>query len=97
MGALRGGVTRSAPIAAAGATQRWDARATAAAELTVQIVGKDFGPVFVKAESGMIVAADRPVSYMRGWELRRAIALAERWHWKFVLSDDERVQLEQQQ
>jgi hypothetical protein len=45
----------------------------------MQITGKDFGPVFVKAKSGMIVAADRPVSYMRGWELRRAVALAERW------------------
>jgi hypothetical protein len=45
----------------------------------------------------MIVAADRPVAYMRGWELRRAVALAERWHWKLTLSDDERTQLVQQQ
>jgi hypothetical protein len=64
----------------------------------MQITGKDFGPVYVKAESGMIVAADRPVSYMRGWELRRrAVALAERWHWKLTLSDDERAQLDEQQ
>ena len=63
----------------------------------MQITGKDFGPVFVKAKSGMIVAADRPVSYMRGWELRRAVALAERWHWQLSLSDDERAQLGQQQ
>jgi hypothetical protein len=62
----------------------------------MQITGKDFGPVLVQARDGMIVAADRPVSYMRGWELRRAVALAERWHWKLTLSDDERVQLEQQ-
>ena len=53
--------------------------------------------VYVKAKSGMIVAADRPVAYMRGWELRRAVALAERWHWKLTLSDDERTQLVQQQ
>jgi hypothetical protein len=51
----------------------------------------------VKAKSGTIVAADRPVSYMRGWELRRAVALAERWHWTLTLSDDERAQLVQQQ
>ena len=63
----------------------------------MRITGKDFGPVFVKAVSGTIVAADRPVSYMRGWELRRAIAVAERWHWKLVLSDNEREQLGQQQ
>ena len=63
----------------------------------MQITGKDFGPVYVKAVSGMIVAADRPVSYMCGWELRRAVALAERWHWKLTLSDDERAQLVQQQ
>jgi len=63
----------------------------------MQITGKDFGPVFVQAKSGMIVAADRPVSYMRGWELRRVIALADRWHWKINLNDDERTQLDQQQ
>src|SRR5262249_18664244 len=61
----------------------------------MQITGKDFGPVYVNAKGGMIVAADRPVSYMRGWELKRAVALAERWHWKLPLSDDERGQLEQ--
>jgi hypothetical protein len=41
----------------------------------MQITGKDFGPVYVKAKSGVIVAADRPVSYMRGWELSGAPSL----------------------
>jgi len=62
----------------------------------MQITGKDFGPVYVKAVSGMIVAADRPVSYMQGWPLQRVVALAGRWHWKINLDDDERAQLEQQ-
>jgi len=61
----------------------------------MQIIGKDFGPVFVRAEGGTIVAAPRSVSYMQGWELRRAVALAERWQWRLELSDDERAQLEQ--
>ena len=39
---------------------------------------------------------ERPVRYMRGWELQRVVKLAERWHWKLTLSDDERAQLEQQ-
>jgi len=58
--------------------------------------GRDFGPVCVQAKSGVIVAADRPVSYMKGWDFKRAVTLAERWKWRLTLSDDERVQLERQ-
>jgi hypothetical protein len=61
----------------------------------MRIIGENFGPVFVKAKSGMIVAADRPVSYMKNWPLQRVISLAHRWHWQIILSEDERVQLEQ--
>jgi hypothetical protein len=61
------------------------------------ITGKDFGPVLLTVKAGSVVAADRPVSYMRGWKLRRVIALADRWHWKINLNDDERTQRDQQQ
>jgi hypothetical protein len=60
----------------------------------MQITGKDFGPVHVAAKGGAVAAADRPVSYMRGWPLQRVLALAHRWHWEIVLSDDEKAQLE---
>jgi len=45
----------------------------------------------------MVVEADRPVRYMRGWELKRVVALAERWHWQVTLTDDERSQLGREQ
>jgi len=60
----------------------------------MRITGKNFGPVFVNAKGGVIAEADRPVRYMRGWELQRVVRLAERWHWQITLSDDERAQLE---
>jgi hypothetical protein len=62
----------------------------------MQINGENFGPVLLQAKGGMVVEAERPVRYMRGWELQRVVKLAERWHWKLTLSDDERAQLEQQ-
>ena len=61
----------------------------------MQITGKGFGPVYVQAKSGVIVAADRPVSYMRNWPIQRVVKLAERWHWQVILTDDELAQLEQ--
>jgi hypothetical protein len=60
----------------------------------MQITGENFGPVHVQAKGGMVVAADRPVRYMCGWPLQRVLALAHRWHWEVILSDDERIQLE---
>jgi len=51
----------------------------------------------VNAKRGVVTAADRPVSYMRGWPLQRVVALAERWHWQITLTDDERGQLGQEQ
>ena len=59
----------------------------------MQITGKGFGPVYVQAKSGVIVAADRPVSYERNWPIQRVVKLAERWQWKLTLSDDEKAQL----
>jgi hypothetical protein len=61
----------------------------------MRITGENFGPVLVQAKGGMVVEADRPVRYMRGWELQRVVRLAERWRWKIDLSDDERAQLAQ--
>ena len=61
----------------------------------MRIIGQNF-EVIVQAKSGTVVEADRAVRYMRGWELQRVVKLAERWHWKLTLSDDERAQLEQQ-
>jgi len=63
----------------------------------MQIIGKDFGPVLVQAKDGVIVAAARPVSYMRGWSLARVLALAGRWQWKVELTDLEREQFEQRE
>ena len=59
----------------------------------MQINGENFGPVLLQAKGGMVVEAERPVRYMRGWELQRVVKLAERWHWKLTLSDDEKAQL----
>jgi len=63
----------------------------------LRITGENFGPVSVNAKRGVVTAADRPVSYMRGWPLQRVVALAERWHWQITLTDDERGQLGQEQ
>ena len=60
----------------------------------MRISGENFGPVVLHAKGGMVVEADRPVRYMRGWELQRVVRLAERWHWRLELSDSERSQLE---
>jgi len=59
----------------------------------MRITGENFGPVLLQAKGGMVVEADRPVRYMRGWELQRVVRLAERWHWQITLTDDERAQL----
>jgi hypothetical protein len=63
----------------------------------MRITGENFGPVLLQARGGMVVEADRPVRYMRGWELKRVVALAERWHWQVTLTDDERSQLGREQ
>jgi len=61
----------------------------------MRITGENFGPVLLQAKGGVVVEADRPVRYMRGWELQRVVKLAERWHWRLVLTDEERAQLAQ--
>jgi hypothetical protein len=49
----------------------------------------------VKAKAGVVVAADRPVGYMKGWPIQRVINLAARWHWRIdAFTADERAQLE---
>jgi hypothetical protein len=59
----------------------------------MQITGRDFGPVAARVEGGVIVEAARPISYMKNWSLERVIRLAERWHWRIRMSDEERAQL----
>ena len=58
----------------------------------MRIHGENFS-VGLHAKDGVVIKADRPVSYMRGWPLARVLALAERWHWKVGLSDNERAQM----
>jgi len=61
----------------------------------MEICGRDFGPVIVKVRGGVVVAADRPVGYMKNWPLQRVLALANRWHWRVTaFSDDERAQID---
>jgi hypothetical protein len=59
----------------------------------MRIDGKNFSSIHLQAKGGVITEADRPVRYMRGWELKRVVRLAERWHWQITLTDDERAQL----
>jgi hypothetical protein len=61
----------------------------------MRITGENFGPVLVQARGGVISEAARPVRYMKGWPLERVVALAERWHWQVILTDDEHAQLRQ--
>ena len=59
----------------------------------MRIDGKNFSSIHLQAKGVVITEADRPVRYMRGWELKRVVRLAERWHWQITLTDDERAQL----
>ena len=61
----------------------------------MRITGRDFGPVHLTIRAGAVVAAVRPISYMRGWSVARVLKLAERWGWKVDVYDGERTQLEQ--
>ena len=56
------------------------------------IVGPSFR-VQLAVKDGIVTEAARPISYMKGWVLARVLALAERWHWKVGLSDNERAQM----
>jgi hypothetical protein len=50
----------------------------------VRIVGPNFC-VVLRLRGGVVAEAARPVSYMKGWEVARVLALAERWggSWPF--------------
>jgi hypothetical protein len=62
----------------------------------VRIVGPNFS-VGLRVKDHIIVEAERPVRYMRGWPLQRVLNLARRWHWKVeYLNDAERAQNEDQ-
>jgi hypothetical protein len=61
----------------------------------VRVIGSNFR-VNLSVEDQVITAADRPVSYMRGWPLARVLALAERWQWKVEFNDTERKRGEDQ-
>jgi hypothetical protein len=58
----------------------------------MRIIGPNFS-VVLRLRGGVVAEAARPVSYMRGWEVARVLALAERWGWKVALSDAEQVQV----
>ena len=52
------------------------------------------GPAFsaeLNVQDGIVIEAERPVSYMRGWPLARALRLAARWHWRVEHDADERA------
>jgi hypothetical protein len=59
----------------------------------MRIEGENFR-VGVSVKDGVVIEADRPVSYMKGWPLARVLALAARWHWRVGLSADEEAQVE---
>jgi hypothetical protein len=59
----------------------------------MRIDGKNFSAVHLQAKGGVIVEADRPIRYMKGWPLARVVRLAARWGWQVTLTDDERAQL----
>ena len=48
----------------------------------MRITGRDFGPVHLTVKAGEVVAAERPVSYMKNWPVARVLKLAARWGWK---------------
>ena len=56
------------------------------------IVGPSFR-VQLAVKDGIVTEAARPISYMKNWSLERVIRLAERWHWRIRMSDEERAQL----
>ena len=47
-------------------------------EALLRIVGPNFR-VVLRLRGGVVAEAARPVSYMKGWEVARVTALAERW------------------
>lgn len=58
------------------------------------IVGPSFR-VQLTVKDGIVTEAARPISYMKGWELARVLALAERWSWRVETHDPgERAQLQ---
>ena len=60
----------------------------------MRIVGPNFN-VILRLRGGAVAEAARPVSYMRGWEVARVLALAERWGWKAEMSGAEEAQVAQ--
>jgi hypothetical protein len=57
----------------------------------MRIIGPNFS-VVLRLRSGLVSEAARPVSYMRGWEVARVLALAARWGWKAEMSAVEEAQ-----
>ena len=60
----------------------------------MRIVGPNFRVVLC-LRGGVVAEAARPVSYMKGWEVARVLALAERWGWKAEMSSAEEAQVPQ--
>jgi hypothetical protein len=59
----------------------------------LRIIGPNFR-VVLRLRGGVVAEAARPVSYMKGWELARVLALAERWGWKVEMSGAEEAQVQ---
>jgi len=60
----------------------------------MKITGSNF-QVVLHLRGGVVAEAARPVSYMKGWEVARVLALAERWGWKAEMSGAEEAQVAQ--
>ena len=60
----------------------------------MRIVGPNFC-VRLSVKDGVVTEADRPVRYMKGWQLDRVFRLAKRWGWKVEFNDREQARLEQ--
>jgi len=60
----------------------------------MRIIGPNFS-IVLRLRGGVVAEAARPVSYMRGWEVARVLALAERWGWKAEMSSAEEAQVAQ--
>jgi len=75
----------------------WTNSATSGAAICA-FASDELGPNFsvvLRLRGGAVAEAARPVSYMKGWELARVLALAERWGWKAEMSGAAEAQVAQ--
>jgi hypothetical protein len=60
----------------------------------MRIIGPNFS-VVLRLRDGVVAEAARPVSYMKGWEVARVLALAARWGWRAEMNSAEEAQAPQ--